>query len=184
MKRNMIGSAIIIVFIGFLGLFPFLGHVLGDKVHIIRTEIRGIEPWFLKEENSKVVLIYFGYVGCTSICIPTMNEFAPTYEEILRKGKNVPLYFVNLNPNQPKEWVEPFAQSFHPNFKGIWTSWDQTDKLEHDFNLAMSGEEEISHSSNLYLMVREEGEYVLRRIYTTHPYPIEHILDDIVRFGR
>lgn len=184
MKRNIIGSVIIIAFIAFLGLFPFLGHLWGDQIHVIRTEISQIEPWFLKEEKSKVVLIYFGYVGCTSICIPTMNQFAPMYQEILRKGEKVPLYFVNLNPNQPKEWVEPFAKSFHPDFKGIWASWDQTYKLEHDFNLAMSGEEEISHSSNLYLMVREESGYVLRRIYTTHPYPADLILDDIVRFGR
>ncbi len=35
MKRNIIGSVIIIAFIVFLGLFPFLGHLWGDKIHVI-----------------------------------------------------------------------------------------------------------------------------------------------------
>lgn len=183
MKQKVIGSILLLSAIGFLMAFPLLAHFLDESGTTVRIEKKGIEPWFLEKERSKAVYIYFGYVGCTSICIPALNELSPLYTKIQSKTDKTAFYFVNLNPTQPHEWVEPFAQSFHRDFKGVYATVDQTNTLERDFNLAVTGDDEMSHSSNLYLMLREDNEYVLKRIYTTHPYAEKTILEDIERFG-
>lgn len=182
MKHKIIGSSLLLGVIAFLFLFPLLAHFLGEKGGMIRIEKEGIEPWFLKDEKAPIVLVYFGYVGCTSICIPTLNEFAPLYQKIKSRHPRIAFYFVNLNPTQPREWVEPFAKSFHPDFHGIYATLEQSDRLERDFNLAVSEGDEMGHSSNLYMMVLEKNHYVLKRIYTTHPYPEKTILEEIERF--
>lgn len=181
MKQKMIGSILLLSVIAFLMTFPLVGHFLDESGSAIHMQKEGIEPWFLEKEESKAVYIYFGYVGCTSICIPALNELSPLYRKIQAKTDKTAFYFVNLNPTQPSEWVEPFAQSFHKDFKGIYLSVDQTNKIEQDFNLAVTDGDEMSHSSNLYLMVREKNAYVLKRIYTTHPYSEKAIFDDIKR---
>ncbi len=183
MKQKMIATLLLFGVITFLFLFPLFAHFLGDRGGVVRLEKEGIEPWFLEAERSKAVLLYFGYVGCTSICIPTLNELAPLYQKIKSRHPGIAFYFVNLNPTQPSEWVEPFAKSFHPDFHGIYATLEQSDRLERDFNLAVSEGAEMRHSSNLYLMVLEKNHYVLKRIYTTHPYPEKTILEDIKRFG-
>lgn len=179
----MIAVPLLLGVVMFLFLFPIFAHFLGEKGGVVRIEQEGIEPWFLEDEKSKTVLLYFGYVGCTSICIPTLNELSPLYRDIKSRNHDSAFYFVNLNPTQPSAWVEPFARSFHPDFHGIYATVEQTDRLERDFNLAVSDGGEMAHSSNLYLMVREKNHYVLKRIYTTHPYPEKEILEDIERFG-
>lgn len=182
MKQKLIASFLLLGVVTFLFLFPLFAHFLGESGGVIRTEKEGIEPWFLKDEKSKTALLYFGYVGCTSICIPTLNEISPLYRKIKEDKHDSAFYFVNLNPTQPFEWVEPFAASFHPDFHGVYATVPQTDQLERDFNLAVSEGDEMAHSSNLYLMVREKNHYVLKRIYTSHPYPEKAILEDIARF--
>lgn len=183
MKQKMIGSILLLSAVLFLMLFPLFGHFLDKSGSTVHMEKKGIQPWFLEKEGSKAVYIYFGYVGCTSICIPSLNELSPLYTKIQSKSDKTAFYFVNLNPTQPHEWVEPFAKSFHSDFKGVYATVNQTNTLERDFNLAVTDGDEMSHSSNLYLMVRENNGYVLKRIYTTHPYAEKVILEDIERFG-
>ncbi|MGD9716336.1 MAG: SCO family protein [Sulfuricurvum sp.] len=184
MKQTIIGSTILLSMLALLAVFPLSAGLLGEKAHALDAPANRLDPWFLKGETAPAVLVYFGYVGCTSICIPALNEITPLYRKIQRQAHGVPFYFVNLNPTQDREWVEPFARSFHPDFKGVYADIGQVNRLEKDFNLAITGEEEMSHSSNLYLMVRNGSAYELKRIYATHPYHEASVLDDIQRYTR
>lgn len=184
MKQTLIGSIILLSMLALLAVFPLSAGLLGEKAHALDAPANRLNPWFLKDETASAVLVYFGYVGCTSICIPALNELAPLYRKIQRRSDDVSFYFVNLNPTQDPQWAEPFARSFHPDFKGVYADLRQVSRLEKDFNLAISGESEMSHSSNLYLMVRNGSGYELKRIYTTHPYHEASVLDDIQRYTR
>ncbi|MBD3810210.1 MAG: SCO family protein [Sulfuricurvum sp.] len=106
MKQKMIASLLLLGVVMFLFLFPLFAHFLGEKGGVVGTQKGGIEPWFLEDEKSKTVLLYFGYVGCTSICIPTPNELSPLYQKIKSRNHDSAFYFVNLNTTQPSDWVE------------------------------------------------------------------------------
>jgi protein SCO1/2 len=168
--------------IGLLMLFPLSAQFMGKETQSVVMENGTISPPFLDHETSKVALLYFGYVGCTAICIPALNELSPLYRKITAKNRDVSFYFVNLNPTQSADWPDAFAKSFHPDFHGIYATLNEVNTLERDFNLAVSENNgEMGHSSNLYLMVRKNHRYVLERIYMTHPYPEKQILHDIQR---
>jgi len=185
MKKNMAGALLLLLMVGLLMIFPLTAQFLGKESQSIVMDNGTISPPFLDHETSKVVLVYFGYVGCTAICIPTLNEFAPMYRKIVAKSPDLSFYFVNLNPTQPADWADVFAKSFHPDFHGIYATLKEVNTLERDFNLAVSENNgEMGHSSNLYLMVRENHRYVLKRIYMTHPYPEYQILEDIQRLTK
>ena len=171
MKKTVVGSVLLFLMLGLLMIFPLMVGYMGKNTHSIEVNIPSIAPMFLKEEQAQGVLLYFGYVGCTSVCIPALQEMAPMYTRLREKFPSLGFYFVNLNSTQPLDWPSSFAQSFHPDFHGIYTPESELERLERDFNLAVtSNNQDMGHSSNLYLMIKENNSYVLKRIYTTHPY--------------
>lgn len=180
MKKTFIGIFLLSSILGLLILFPFTANFFQKEASHVSVDIPDLKLPFLEHERSKNVLIYFGYVGCTAVCIPTLNDFTPQYQTIKTKFPDTSFYFVNLNSSQPAEWVDPFAKHFHQDFKGIYLSKEELSQIEHDFNLAvMQIDDTISHSSNLYLMVREDNAYRLKRIYISHPFALEQILKDL-----
>jgi len=161
-------------------IFPIAAQFLGEEGRSVKIDKPGICIPFLEYEKAKVVFIYFGYVGCTSICIPTLNEFTPIYRRIHNRYPSSAFYFVNLNPTQPREWVEPFAKSFDASYHGIYATKTETEKYERDFNLAVTSDnEDMSHSSNLYLLIRDHDRHELKRVYMTHPYSEQQIINDL-----
>jgi protein SCO1/2 len=161
-------------------VFPIAAQYIGENGHSVKIKHSDICIPFLEHEKTKAVFIYFGYVGCTAICIPTLNEFTPMYRRIHKHYPDSAFYFVNLNPTQPKEWVEPFAKSFDSSYHGIYANKSETERFERDFNLAVTSDNEnMAHTSNLYLLIRDHDHYQLKRIYMTHPYSEQQIIDDM-----
>ncbi|ADR34443.1 electron transport protein SCO1/SenC [Sulfuricurvum kujiense DSM 16994] len=180
MKKNIAGFILLFLMLSLLMIFPLTANFFTEETRSVKINQSDIFVPFLEHETTKAVFVYFGYVGCTAICIPTLNDFTPMYRRIHEHYPDTAFYFVNLNPTQPKEWVEPFAKSFDPTFHGIYATASEVDRFERNFHLALTPyNEEMSHSSNLYLLIREQNHYVLKRIYVTHPYSEDVIIDDL-----
>jgi len=171
MYKKILGGFILFIFIALIMLFPFTASLLDKQFSFIEVNSSPKTPWFLKEEKAKVVLLYFGYVGCSTICDPRLEELTKLYKEFDKMGVEVPLYFVNLKASQEEKWVKNYASSFHKNFHGVYANENQIDQLNESFNLSLSkGVSELSHTSNLFLMLKEDKKYVLKYIFTTRPY--------------
>jgi protein SCO1/2 len=182
MKKTIAGIILLSMMLGLLMLFPLIPEFMGNDNHSVEVNRVIITPPFLKEEPAQAVLLYFGYVGCTAVCIPALNELAPMYDRLHAKFPSLSFYFINLNPAQSSEWAKTFAKSFHPDFHGAYTTAAEMQQLERDFNLAVtSNNQEIGHSSNLYLIIKKNGHYTNRRIYTTHPYDEDQVEHDLQR---
>jgi len=182
MKKAIAGSILLFLMLGLFMIFPLMAGYMGKNTHAIDVYMPSITPPFLKKERAQAILLYFGYVGCTTVCIPALNETAPMYERLRHQFPSLSFYFVNLNPTQSPDWPESFAKSFHPDFHGIYVTVAEVKQLERDFNLAItSNDQEMGHSSNLYLMIKENGHYTLRRIYTAHPHDENQIGQDLKR---
>lgn len=184
MKKTISGIILLSMMFGLLMLFPLMAGFMGKNTHSVEVNIPSITPPFLKNEHAQAVFLYFGYVGCTTICIPTLNEIAPMYNRLHAQFPSLSFYFVNLNSEQPSDWAESFAKSFHPDFHGIYTTKTERQKLKKDFDLVVTANNQgIGHTSHLYLMIQKGNHYTLKRIYTTHPYyehQIEHDLQKLL----
>lgn len=180
MKQRIYGVSLIAFMLCVLLLFPFLGTFLpGSSVHVT-SENQEISPFFLQNEQAPIIFAYFGYVGCARTCTPSLQEIAKIYESLKTVEPKTKVYFVNLNPDQSEDAPDLFAKGFHPDFKGVYASQEQIDTMARIYNLSItSSGDEMGHTSALFMFAKRPLGYVLKNIYTTHPYSLKHILTDM-----
>lgn len=156
---------------------------LSDPKHAGRSEDRRVVDFpFLKGEKSDIVLVYFGYVGCSRVCAPALNDLNEIYAEIRAKGyKRVPsVWFVNMTPQMEALSVQSWAEHFNKEFKSYAPDDQELNVMVHTLNLVYTKlGVEAEHMPYLYL-IRKQGErYELLYIYTSSPYNRSLILEDI-----
>lgn len=179
-NKQLFGIALIAVMLSILLVFPFLGTFFSGSSKGTAFGENTISPFFLENERSHIVFVYFGYVGCTKICTPALEEISKAYPEFKKIEPNVKVYFVNLNPNQPSDAPDMFAKAFHNEFQGVYATQEQIDTLAQAYNLAITGKNnEMGHSASLFMFVKKSSGYVLKNIYSTHPYPTKQIIIDL-----
>lgn len=135
-------------------------------------------PFELKSET-KVALLYLGYVGCQSICMPSLSESAELFSEL--NASKVAFYFVNIS----KEGVgaAEFAAHFHKDFQGLQLTPKETMELSRSLR-AYSSEPlslgaDTYHTGYLYLISHKEGKTRLKAMYYTRPFDKASIISDI-----
>lgn len=180
MKKHLYGLSLIAAMLSLLLVFPFLGTFLPGSFVEVAFPDQKSSPFFLKNEQAPIVFVYFGYVGCAHVCTPSLQELAQLYGSLKKIEPNVKVYFLNLNAKQNPESADLFAKGFHPEFKGIYATDAQIQSLSRTYNLAITRNgEEMGHSSGLFLFAKHTSGYVLKNIYTTHPYPHKQIFTHI-----
>ena len=169
-------SLLVIVMIGFPQIYSSNSSGRIDK------EI-DVDFKYLKDETSDIVLLYFGYVGCDTICVPSMTEINEIYNKI--NNKNVKVYFINLLVNLDQNLPQLFAEHFNKNFKGIYLNKKEllkvTSKLNVVFSKSPVDKYELNHAGYLYILQKNNTNngYKQKYIYTTRPFKQNMIVEDI-----
>lgn len=136
---------------------------------------------FLEKEDSKYVLLYFGYVGCTTICMPSLSELSDIYKKVNKKKFS--FYFVNLLEDTNKQAVESFAKYFNKDFKSIYLNKSELNNIVNILKVkvlpSIIDKYEINHSSFLYLLEKEDKKYKQISVYTARPFDKEFIINDL-----
>lgn len=189
-KKKLFGIFLIIFSSLFIFVIGFLNQFLGNssgKVEL-NKKISLNEINFLK--NSKnFSLVYFGYVGCDTICMPSLIELNKL--KILLDKSNlsdIDIYFVNIQPTLDKDIVDTFAKSFNNNFMGIYLNNEELKKISYVFNLKYSNvllnNYEVEHTGYLYLVKKSESSFILLNMYTNRPFDIENISKDLLKLKK
>lgn len=147
---------------------------------------RGIDAPYLETTKKEFTLVFFGYVGCTKVCTPILQQIGSFYtsKSFQPLKPYVGVSFVNLMPELRSDQPNLFARSFNPDFEGIYLNQKELMKIDRSLHLffskSLSAQGEIDHSDHLYLIEREKsGIVVLKNIYTTHPINRSLIIKDI-----
>ena len=144
----IIFSLLIIVLIGFPQVFSL------SKSGRIDKEINA-NVSFLQNEKADVVLLYFGYVGCSTICLPSLTDINTIYSQLEDKN-NVSIYFVNLLDNVDSNMPQQLASAFNKDFKGIYLKDEELKKVTSLFNVvytkSLLDDYELNHAGYLYLL--------------------------------
>lgn len=176
-------SGVVLIVMGF-GLIAALAFPsLSDSAHAGRSEKKIPLPFsFLKDEKAPLLLIYFGYVGCTRVCTPALNDLAQIYR--LRKtSHSAPppaLWFVNMTPKMDSAAVQSWAEHFDPDFKSYAPSESELQGISQTLNLVYTNlGVTAEHMPYAYLAQKTDNGYELVYIYTSSPYNRTVMLKDM-----
>lgn len=141
---------------------------------------------YLNVGQKEYMLVFYGYVGCTHICMPILDTIKALYtsNNFIPYQHKVDIIFVNLLPKIDKNQPDLFAKSYHPDFYGVYLSEKELSTLDKELQLFFTKSKEksydIDHSDHLYLIHPEpNGTLKLINIHTTHPLNIQQIIDDL-----
>lgn len=116
------------------------------------------EPKRLKDYQSKVVVIVFGYTHCPDICPTTLADMAKTMNLLGNKRDLVQVLFITLDPERDtQEVLAKFAPGFDQTFVGLYGSDSQVKQVAKDFKVFSKrqnnpglGSYTIDHSAGMY----------------------------------
>lgn len=169
---------LLIVALAFPALFE------GDKAGRVEKKER-IDAPFLKNESASAVLVYFGYVGCLSVCEPSLKDISKIYTNYIgaNNGEKPAVLFVNMTPKIDLQSSSLWASSFHPDFKAYSPNKKELDDIVQKLGLIYSELGlKAEHAPYLYLFKKSSVGYELRYIYTTRPFNEAAILKDLKQF--
>lgn len=138
--------------------------------------------------NSKINIVFFGYVGCRYVCTPDLQEIAAWYasKEMDTYRDQTEVLFVNIKSEINTSQAQLFAQSFHPEFQGITLSKKELLNLDRAFGVYfsddLSNKGELNHTDNLYLLNRtnlKNDILNLVKIYSLHPLQKQELTKNI-----
>jgi len=136
----------------------------------------------------KHTLVFFGYVGCPTVCTPRMEEIAHIYKDFVKKSKTdkLSVLFVNLKATMSTQEADEYAKAFHPEFMGI--TYEKQKLLttlrmfQAYYSHSLFDTEEIEHSQFLYFVHKDTSDdFYLHNIYTHIPYNKEMVVDDLIK---
>lgn len=151
----------------------------------ITVEKTVVAPYLLSTKK-RLFLVFFGYVGCTKVCMPMLERLDEFYRspDFHSVRDDVGVVFVNLMPGVDSHAPEAFARSFNPEFEGVYLDHRQLLTIDRDFRLffarSMIHPDEIDHSDFLYLVEKmPDGELRLDAIYHTRPLNTRMVVRDV-----
>lgn len=180
-KRKLIlGIALIIITFSILFIIIFPSIYSNNSAGRFEKQVE-VDFKFLKNEKKPIVLVFFGYVGCTNICEPALKEISKIYNKTDQDKTS--FYFVNLLSDVIPESVDDYVKAFNQKFNGVYLNPKEIDDITSKLNVlyipSMLDKNVIDHSGFLYLFTNENGIYKQKYIYTTSPFDIEYISNDI-----
>ena len=184
-NRNFKILSLGLLFLFFLSV-PFLQSFLFSTNNNGTIEINKVIKADFIQSDKKIILLFFGYVGCKDVCTPFLIELSKLYEsqdfDIIRK--DVKIIFVNLTPEIEEFQADLFAKYFNDNFDGIYLSKKEILNLDRNFALFfsqdLSDKAALNRTDYLYLITNINNTPYLKNIYSTHPLTEKKLIDDII----
>lgn len=140
-------------------------------------------PLILNDEKD-IKILFFGYSGCVDVCTPRLASLAEFYENLDESVKSkVGVKFLDISTPFDKTLPSRFAQFFNKEFKGLYLSQEVLYKYTKPFSVyfaqSLSDKMEYDHTSNVYVVKKNQEIKSLRYIYNSYPYDFKQITIDI-----
>jgi protein SCO1/2 len=140
----------------------------------------------LADFRGKVVVMFFGYTQCPDVCPTTMSEMQAVIELMGKKGQQVQVLFVTVDPQRDtQELLAQYVPAFNSTFLGLRpASKDDLEKVTKDFKVfynIVPGK-----TPNNYTIDHTAGSYVFDpsgrlRLFLNHQQNPKLIADDLLQ---
>lgn len=143
----------------------------------------------LSDFKGKVVVVYFGFVGCSQVCPLSMRTLQKTLDSMQpEKMENVQVILVSIDgENDSYARLEKYAKSFHKNIIGITGSREEIDQVIDEYGAYYSKNQleesdpgrAYRHSSR-YFIINRQGELVDAMRHSSTPNEIRARLRTLI----
>lgn len=184
--RIFAGICLTLISLGLIPSFPLLG-LTGFFSNQVDQEKQITTP-FLADVQVDTMLVFLGYVGCTSTCPVTLATLRNVYSSYTSEYSEASLEvsFVGIPvPGQIalENEADLYAKFFHKDFRGYSLTGDVMNQTLQEFGAGFSplltNPQELSHTGFIYLLQKENGIWILKHTYTDYPPKSGVILKDL-----
>ncbi|MCW8837186.1 MAG: SCO family protein [Thiovulaceae bacterium] len=146
---------------------------------------KSIDLELILNDEKDIKIIFFGYSSCSDICshrLEMLGKFYSTLDEKIKKRVGVEF----LDISSPSDMTLPnrFAKYFNNEFKGIYLDKKVMRNYTKEFNVyfaqSLLDKSEYNHTTNIYLVKKNNNLKLLKYIYNSYPYDFEQMNLDIV----
>lgn len=108
--------------------------------------------------HGKVILLYFGYIRCTDVCVPTLRRLALMLPRLGTQARRVAVVFVSVDPHDTPARLYRFLHPLNPAFIGLTGTKTAVDKVVQEFHVAdvrVAGadvKDRYAHSDGIYVL--------------------------------
>lgn len=137
-------------------------EVIGGRFELIDHNGNTVNE---RSYDGKLRLVFFGFTQCPDICPTTLLEVRSALNELGDDADQVQTLFVSIDrKNDTQEQLASYVAAFHLSIIGLTGSEEQVEAAAAEFNVtygvqsaaeSASGQEEIFHTTYLFLMDRE-----------------------------
>lgn len=130
------------------------------------TNAHGV-PFDTATLKGKVVLLYFGYIRCTDVCVPTLHRLGALMSKLGRLRAHTVVLFVSVDPHDTPARLRHFLDPIDPDFVGLTGTPRAVARVRAQFRVAAernpkaAPSERYAHSDGLYI----EGPHGRVRLY-------------------
>lgn len=162
MERNLlkVGAAVFALLAVVTIIFFFTrqstlkGAAINPPWHVpeINLTDHNEQPFSLKDQRGKVVLLYFGYVNCPDECPLTMAHIKLALESLGDRAKDVQVIMVSTDPvRDTPDALKDFMEHFDPSFLGLTGTMEELQKVWKDYGVSVEQGGE-THTTFLYVI--------------------------------
>lgn len=177
---------VLLIIVLFLGIIPLMQSFIFQETTDGKLELnKKVEISFLPKSDNRISLVFFGYFGCTDVCTPVLKDLSRIYNsnEFYEYKKRVDVYFVNLLDDVYDFEPDVFAKYFNKDFKGIYLTKKEIMNIDRGFGLyfapSLANPAQLDHTSFIYMVLKEDNGYILKKSYITTPINKKELIKDI-----
>ena len=142
-------------------------------------------PLSLKDLRGSVILIFFGYTACPTVCPISLATIANVYTKMSRAGiQETRALFISLDPERDNlELLDRYTKYFHPNIIGLTDEISVLKKVAEKYGVKYKKTlvpdstlgYVISHSSDIIIVDRDG----VLRMTVPHDIDADHLLKQL-----
>lgn len=143
---------------------------------------------FLLDSTNDIEIVFFGYVGCASICPTSLAKLGTVLDSVEKSYPNTEVgsVFIDINESARQIKTEQYGQQFSRKIRGINISNDEKENIIQQYGLRINKSpnkpEKIFHTDHFFVLKNEEGVWKIKRVLSndTDKALMKHVIENVV----
>lgn len=181
--KNILSISLLIVL-----LFLPAGLVIGYSYFGISYPIENKQietPSFLAAAKHDITIVFFGFVGCASVCPSSLTKLSEVLESLEETypAQSLGAVFVDVRKHADSLSAEKYGYEFSDNIDGAYLPQEERSQVISDFALEVKPVDDhtpLLHTDHFFVLEKEEESWRILRVLanSTKASEITKILKD------